>query len=186
MRTLPTPAFTLEPQTAAHAPQMFEVLRDPAIYEFENAPPTDLDRLTQRFTRLETRVSPDGSEQWLNWVIRLPSGALAGYVQATVNADRSAFVAYELHSRFWRQGSRSRAVAAVMEELHHTHGATDILAGLKTRNVRSTGLLRKLGFVPASAERAALLRDEPDESVFVHVDARHRPGSVESLNPPSS
>jgi RimJ/RimL family protein N-acetyltransferase len=152
---------------------MFEVLSDPAIYEFENAPPTDLDRLTQRFTRLESRVSPDGSEQWLNWVIRLPSGALAGYVQATVNADRSAFVAYELHSRFWRQGIGSRAVSAVMEELRHAYGATDILAVLKTRNFRSMGLLRKLGFVPTSDERAAQLRDEPDESVFVHSDPRH-------------
>jgi hypothetical protein len=32
-------ALVLEPQVAAHAAEMFRVLGDPAIYEFENAPP---------------------------------------------------------------------------------------------------------------------------------------------------
>ena len=39
MNILHTPDLTLLPQTAAHAPAMFDVLSDPAIYTYENAPP---------------------------------------------------------------------------------------------------------------------------------------------------
>src|SRR5438105_11650934 len=77
------PGFALEPQLPIHAEQMFEVLSDPAIYEYENEPPASVDWLRARFARLESRQSPDGCEKWLNWVIRLPSSELAGYVQAT-------------------------------------------------------------------------------------------------------
>jgi [ribosomal protein S5]-alanine N-acetyltransferase len=94
----------LEPQTAAHAAEMYDVLRDPKIYEFENSPPVSSDWLAARFAKLESRLSPDGTQQWLNWVVRVPTGALAGYVQATIDGDGTAHIAYELASPFWRQG----------------------------------------------------------------------------------
>ena len=78
MNTIRAGALVLEPQMAAHAAEMFELLADTAIYEFENAPPESLAWLQRRFARLETRVSPDGQQQWLNWVVRLPSRELAG------------------------------------------------------------------------------------------------------------
>jgi hypothetical protein len=55
---------------------MFAVLCDPAIYEFENEPPPSVEWLRARFAKLESRRSPDGEEQWLNWVVRLPSSEL--------------------------------------------------------------------------------------------------------------
>ena len=167
MRTLAAPPFVLEPQLAAHAQEMFTVLSDPAIYEFENAPPIDEEWLRKRFARLESRGSSDGTQRWLNWVIRLPDGKLAGYVQATVFQDSSAYVAYELHSQYWRQGIGSSAVRAVLQELHDQYGVATFIAVLKARNYRSEALLRKLGFVPASDEQAAQHRDEPDELVLV-------------------
>ena len=167
MRTLAAPPFVLEPQLAAHAQEMFTVLSDPAIYEFENAPPIDEEWLRKRFARLESRGSSDGTQQWLNWVIRLPDGKLAGYVQATVFQDGSAYVAYELHSQYWRQGIGSSAVRAVLQELHDQYGVATFIAVLKARNYRSEALLRKLGFVPASDEQAAQHRYEPDELVLV-------------------
>ena len=39
MRTIVAWRCTMEPQVAAHAREMFALLSDPAIYEFENAPP---------------------------------------------------------------------------------------------------------------------------------------------------
>ena len=42
MRTVRTERLVLEPQTASHAEEMFEVLSEPAIYEFENEPPRSL------------------------------------------------------------------------------------------------------------------------------------------------
>ena len=112
MRTLATTTLTLEPQVAAHADAMFVVLSDPAIYEFENAPPASLEWLRTRFTKLETRQSADGQDQWLNWVIVLPNQQLIGYVQATVRGDHSALIAYELASAFWGRGLAHQAVSA--------------------------------------------------------------------------
>lgn len=143
--------LVLEPQIAAHAAEMFDVLSDPAIYEFENSPPESLAWLAERFAKLESRVSPDGAEQWLNWVVRLPSGALAGYVQATIAADRTALIAYELASRFWRQGIGSAAVNGMLKELAVNYGVCTFVATLKERNHRSLALLRSLGFERADA-----------------------------------
>jgi [ribosomal protein S5]-alanine N-acetyltransferase len=136
----------LEPQIAAHAAEMFMVLSDPAIYEFENTPPESVGWLTERFAGLESRISPDGAEQWLNWVIQLPSGALAGYVQATIASDRTAHIAYVLASRFWRQGIGSAAVSGMLKELAASYDVRTCVATLKERNHRSFALLQRLGF----------------------------------------
>ncbi len=146
---------------------MFAVLSDAAIYEFENAPPVNEAWLFSRYQRLEIRGPADGTEKWLNWVVRIASGELAGYVQATVLVDRTALVAYEFNSRHWRQGVGCSAVQAMLEELQAHYGVRCFVAVLKANNHRSAGLLRKLGFGPADAAQAARYRDAPDESVMV-------------------
>ena len=151
MNRITAGTLVLEPQIAAHAAEMFDVLSDPAIYEFENTPPRSAAWLADRFTRLESRVSTDGAEQWLNWVVRLPTGALAGYVQATIAGDRTAHIAYELASRFWRQGIGSAAVSGMLAELAATYGVCTFVATLKARNHRSLALLRALGFEPVGS-----------------------------------
>ncbi len=171
LRTVRTAALALEPQIESHADAMFEVLSDPAIYEHENAPPPSLAWLRERYRRLETRRSPDGSEEWLNWVVRLPTGELAGYVQATVSADGRAAVAYELASRHWHRGLGRAAVSAMIDELVAQRGVRTLSAVLKRTNVRSRRLLERLGFVPASAEAHKRCRVVPDE-MLMERDAR--------------
>jgi RimJ/RimL family protein N-acetyltransferase len=157
----------LEPLTARHAGEMFAVLRDPAIYEFENEPPASPEALAARYRRLEARRSPDGTQQWLNWIIRLPSGEAAGYVQATVMPSGAAYVAYELASRHWRRGIGSAAVRAMLDELRANHGVTLFVAVLKARNFRSLALLRKLGFEAASDAQRGQFGGADDEQVMV-------------------
>jgi len=167
MRTIRAPNCTLEPQIELHAHEMFEVLSDPAIYEFENEPPPSKAWLKQRYSRLESRGSIDGTEKWLNWVIRLPNAKLAGYVQATVLPSGSSYVAYELASRHWRKGIGTSAVQAVLEELNSIYGVHTFVAVLKAANYRSLGLLRSIGFSPASPRQLAQHSAEPDELVMV-------------------
>jgi [ribosomal protein S5]-alanine N-acetyltransferase len=155
----------------AHAHEMFGLLCDPAIYEFENEPPPSEAWLEKRYALLESRTSSNGTETWLNWVIRLPSGELAGYVQATVLRSGASLVAYELASRFWRQGIASSAVAAMMQELQANYGVRAFVAVLKGANYRSLGLLRSLGFKPASPEQFVEFGAEPDEVVMVKTAA---------------
>lgn len=150
---------------------MFPVLSDPAIHEFENAPPASPAWLEQRFARLESRRSANGDEQWLNWVIRLPSGELAGYVQATVTRERVACVAYELASKFWRRGIGSAAVGAMLAELGTNYGVSTFVAILKARNVRSAAFLRHLGFSAEPPVGLTPIGHETDELVMykIHV-----------------
>jgi RimJ/RimL family protein N-acetyltransferase len=145
---------------------MFPVLSDPAIYEFENAPPESQAWLEQRFARLESHRSADGHEQWLNWVIRLPSGELAGYVQATVTKEFVACIAYELASRFWRRGIGSMAVGAMLAELGTNYGVSTFVAILKARNVRSMAFLRHLGFSAEPPVGLTPIEHEADERVM--------------------
>ena len=155
MRTIAGQGLTLEPQTVAHAEPMFVVLRDPAIYAYENEPPPSIEWLRERFARLESRCSADGSEQWLNWVIRLPTSELIGYVQATVHADRRAAIAYELNSAYWGRGLARRAVDAMVSELAQCYGVPNLTTVLKRENARSRRLLERLGFSLASAASLA-------------------------------
>lgn len=161
MNTIAAGPLVLEPQVAAHAVEMFGVLSDPAIYEFENSPPESLRWLTERFRKLESRVSPDGASQWLNWVIRLPAGQLAGYVQATIAPDGTAQIAYELASSYWRRGIGSAAVKAMLAELARNYRVSRCVATLKARNHRSLGLLKSLGFEcagPEAGEEVTMIR----------------------------
>ena len=172
MRTLHTAICTLEPQVVAHAAEMFAVLSDPAIYEFENAPPISEEWLAERFARLEARGSRDGAQGWLNWVVRLPSGELAGYVQATVMQNHVSYVAYELASRFWRRGIASSAFSAMQQELVAEYSVLTLVAVLKERNFRSSALLSQLGFTRGSSEQAIVFGTEQDEIVMVKCAGR--------------
>jgi ribosomal-protein-alanine N-acetyltransferase len=166
VRVISDRGLTLEPQFASHARAMFELLSDESLYEFENQPPASLAALRARFRRLESRRSPDGSQQWLNWVIRLHSGDVAGYVQATVHRDGRAALAYVVGSNYWGKGIATKAVRAMMGELGARHGAAEFFAILKAGNTRSRRLLQRLGFITASAgERGIGL--EPDEMLMV-------------------
>jgi len=167
MRVIEAGSLTLEPQTAAHAEEMFAVLSDPAIYEYENQPPPSLEWLRVRFTKLESRLSASGEEQWLNWVIRLPTSELIGYVQATVHPDDRAAVAYELSSAYWGRGLARQAVEAMIAELVEHYRVHSLSSVLKRGNLRSMRLLERLGFSPASSEQHVKHRVEPDELMML-------------------
>ncbi len=171
MRSIESELLTLEPQVAAHADEMFEVLGDPAIYRYENEPPVSREWLRTRFTRLESRRSGNGSEQWLNWVIRLRDGTLAGYVQATVRPDESAAVAYVLASPYWGKGIGSAAVRAMIGELHARYGVKVLDATLKRTNLPSQRLLERMGFELAAPVQHAEREIDADEILMLRDTA---------------
>ena len=167
MRVIRAERIALEPQAASHAEEMFTVLSDPAIYEYENEPPASLAWLQERFRKLETRRSADGNEHWLNWVIRLPASGLIGYVQATVYPDGRAAIAYVLASRFWGRGLAYEAVQAMIRALVEDYGVRRLSAVFKRQNRRSLRLLERLGFSLASPELHAEYGAEPDEWLMI-------------------
>lgn len=170
IRPLETARLVLEPQVAAHADEMFLVLSDPAIYEFENAPPASAAALRERYRALEARRSPDGRQLWLNWTVRVKDrGVAIGYVQATVLPGAMALVAYEFNSAWWGRGLASEAVAAVVRELRQRPGVTRFGAVFKTANERSRRLLARLGMGPAAGGEFPSALAEADESAMALV-----------------
>ena len=153
MRSIRTLRLLLEPQLAAHADEMFAVLSDPAIYEFENEPPRSLEWLSQRFRELESRRSADGTQGWLNWVVRLSDLRAIGYVQATVYPDRTALIAYEFNSVHWGKGVAREAVEALLRELADSYRVTTAGAVFKRTNHRSRKLLERLGMKSTAASQ---------------------------------
>ena len=152
MQTIVTPTLTLEPLLASHAEEMFEVLSDEAIYRYlDYEAPVSADHLRAVYQRLEARRSPDGHQVWLNWVIRPLNRALVGYMQTTVVADRSAYVAYVLGSSYWGHGYAQHALQAMLEHVTSAYSAQRFLATVEAGNQRSIRLLERLGFQPMAA-----------------------------------
>jgi ribosomal-protein-alanine N-acetyltransferase len=152
------PRLRLEPMHALHAPALFPVISDPALYTWiDQGPPASIERLEAVYRRVEGRRSPDGSELWLNWVLFQdpapdPTPAPLGYVQASVAADGRAWVAYMLGRSTWGQGYAAEAVAAMLQHLFGAIGVRQAMAMVEQDNARSIALVKRLGFHRALGE----------------------------------
>lgn len=160
----PRPIVHLEALVPGHADEMFHVLDDPAIYRYiDDETPASVEALRRRYAVLATRRSPDGKEQWLNWAVRDESGALVGYVQATVTAPDTAWVAYALASRHWGKGLAQEAMRRMIDLLVEQHAVRRLLAAVDQRNGPSLRLLERLGFAVLPLPEQALRGVSPGD-----------------------
>jgi ribosomal-protein-alanine N-acetyltransferase len=151
MQAITTARLVLEPLTVGHANDMFELLSDSALYRYLDYPtPASLEHLRSVYSRLEGGKSPDGSQLWLNWVVRLHGHIPLGYVQATV-ADQTAWVAYVLSRKHWGCGYAEEATRAMLEHLASFYGVVRYQASVESENQRSIRLLERLAFHTATA-----------------------------------
>jgi ribosomal-protein-alanine N-acetyltransferase len=151
MHALVTPRLRLEPLLAAHADALYPVLADARMAAYvDQPPPPSVDALRERYRRLESRSSPEGGEAWLNWAVRTEAGVI-GVVQATVQADRRAWIAYEIGVAHWGRGFATEAVRAMVAQLIDHDRVTQCLATVDARNERSWRLLERLQFVRVDA-----------------------------------
>ena len=151
-----TTRFRLEPLRESHAAELFELYSDPAMFRFvPQDPPESLAKLAERYKFLETRSSPDGEEEWLNWAVRLKGeDACVGTVQVTLGRDGRAQLAYEIGTPYWRRGFATEACARVIEALFEG-GASEVRAELDSRNEASIALLERLGFRRGALKKSA-------------------------------
>jgi RimJ/RimL family protein N-acetyltransferase len=155
MSPLRTERLALEPLVAAHAEPMFELLQDPAIYShLDWGPPPTLEHLRSVYGQLEARQSPDGTEGWLNWILKTRDGRCIGYVQATVTGA-GCWVAYVLGSAHRGRGYAREATAAMIRHLADEYAARWFLATVEAANGPSIGLLKALEFRIATPAEAA-------------------------------
>jgi RimJ/RimL family protein N-acetyltransferase len=167
--------FQLTPRAPHHAAALYAVLRDPRLYtHLDYGPPESAAVLQTLYTQYLGPLSPDGSEYWLNWVI-LARGVCvdgcAGYVQATVPADKSfAWVAYMLGHDFWGRGLARAATGEMLHLLRADYQISRFLACVEVANTRSIRLLQRLGFAPATPAQAAEHELTATERLFILQD----------------
>ncbi len=152
-KTLETERLLLEPLLPEHAKLLFEGLSDERLYSFiPSNPPESVEALETRYRKLSSRHSPDGSEAWLNFAMRLrqegarPKATYVGTLEATVFPDRSAYVAYTVFFRFWHRGYAREGCARMLAHLVEDHEVRIIAAEMDTRNAASIALVESLGF----------------------------------------
>jgi broad specificity phosphatase PhoE/RimJ/RimL family protein N-acetyltransferase len=110
-----TPRLELSPLTVGDADEMVEVLADPALYVFVGGEPPSLDALRVRYARLVVGHSPDGEQEWLNWIVRDSGGHAVGTVQATVvDGGRRAEIAWVIGTPWQGRGYASEAAEALV------------------------------------------------------------------------
>jgi len=163
---LQTERLVLEPLVPEHAARTFDLWQDDRLYELiPIEPPADVRSLEERYRMLAARRSPDGAEEWLNWMARTKSGgAYVGLIQATVRADSSGYLAYFTFARHWRLGFAFEACRAVIDFLTGPRGVEEIVAEIDTRNTASIRLIEKLGFTRAAfTPNAAMIRGAPSD-----------------------
>ncbi|HYN75791.1 MAG TPA: GNAT family N-acetyltransferase [Candidatus Limnocylindria bacterium] len=143
-----TERLRLEPIVAAHAPLLFDLWQDPAVFRYvPQDPPESLAWLSERYRKLETRQPPEGDEAWLQWAVRFSAEpTYVGVVEATVVPHGASPVAWMFGSAWWRQGLASEAMTRVLAQLADAWGVADVYVEIDERNVPSLALAHRLGF----------------------------------------
>lgn len=130
---------------------MAGVLGDPRLHEYTGGRPLPPPALRRRFERLAAGRSPDGTEAWLNWIVRLRADRTpVGTVQASVRGDgepRRAIIAWVVGVAWQRRGIAGEAASALVGWLGQ-EGIRDITAHIHPGHVASHKVAARAGLVP--------------------------------------
>ena len=152
--SLTTQRLILEPLRVDHADELAPLLDDTHLHAFIGGTPATLEELRALYGRQVAGRSPDGSQQWLNWVARTRRDSTAiGTVQATVTASdgsHTAEVAWVIGSAYQRQGYAREAAGAVAGWLR-AQGALSLAAHIHPEHESSMSVARAIGLSPTDA-----------------------------------
>lgn len=136
--------MSLVPLCAADARDLAGLLEEPNLRGWLRS--EDVRDLRERFEGWEVRRSPDGSEEWLNWVVRATDGGRAlGWVQATVG-EGPVLVAYATLPNERGHGIATAALEALMAELRGRLSDVVFEAHIHPDNVGSERVAAAAGF----------------------------------------
>ncbi|HET9420820.1 MAG TPA: GNAT family N-acetyltransferase [Nocardioides sp.] len=145
------PRLQLEPLRPDHADEMAPLLDDAGLHEFIGGEPASLDDLRARYTRQAVGRSPDGSQRWLNWVVRLrDGGAAVGTTQATVTQPDgvvTAEVAWVVAGSHQGNGYAVESARAMVDWLREQHVEV-VVAHVHPEHHASMAVARAIGLAP--------------------------------------
>lgn len=135
-----------------HADEMAAVLAFPSLYRFTGGAAPTTGRLRARYRSQVRGSSRDGSQGWLNWIVRGGSGAAVGYIQATLERDGGtdrliAGLGWVIAPFAQGRGVATRASARVVDWLCDA-GVQEFRADIHPGNTASAAVARRLGLAP--------------------------------------
>ncbi len=145
-----TQRCVLQPLRIADAAEMVAVLADPSLYGFIGGDPPSLADLQRRYSAMVVGHSPDRTQTWLNWIVRLRGAvpSAVGTVQATLTGGgRNAEVAWVIGAGHQHCGYGSEAARAMVGTLIGA-GVTRVTAHVNPDHTASAGVARSCGLVP--------------------------------------
>ncbi|MBH1935952.1 GNAT family N-acetyltransferase [Streptomyces sp. AV19] len=146
---LSMPRLLLEPLHPGHATEAFSVFNDARLHTWTGGTPRSLAQLEDRYARQAKGSSPDGTQGWLNWMLRRTSdGRLVGTVQSTLSRPAGGCLEATLAwvVGFAHQGNGyGREGALAMTEWLRARGVGRLVAYIHPRHEASMGIARALG-----------------------------------------
>lgn len=150
-QSLTTARLELVPLEPHHADELVSVLDDIRLHRYTGGKPPVLEELRQRYEAWRNRVSPDGAERWLNWVVRRRVDARAlGTVQSTVTSEQGrlvADVAWVIGVEHQGHGYASEAAEALVLWLFG-FGVDEVVAQIHPDHAASGRVASKIGLEP--------------------------------------
>jgi RimJ/RimL family protein N-acetyltransferase len=129
---------------------MAGVLRGEALYEFTGGAPPSVAELRARYAWQAAGQSPDGGEEWRNWILRRePGGEAVGYVQATITGGgQRAEIAWVVGLDWQGHGYATEAAQALVAWLD-SRGVRVIQAHIHPGHAASAAVARRAGLRPS-------------------------------------
>jgi RimJ/RimL family protein N-acetyltransferase len=158
---LTTERLLLDPLRVDDAEEMAPLLADPGLHTYIGGAPASVGELRERYRRRVGGRSPDGSQLWLNWVVRRrDSGRAAGTVQATIGVQDDApvaEVAWVVATPHQRSGYAREAAAEMVRWLRQ-QGVGVVVAHVHPEHAASIAVARALGLRATGRKRDGEVR----------------------------
>jgi RimJ/RimL family protein N-acetyltransferase len=145
-----TGRLVLTPLRESDADAMVEVLASPTLYAFTGGEPPDLATLRRRYAAMAVGRSPDGTQEWLNWIVRRRdvAGSPVGTVQATVDQQgRRAEVAWVVGVEGQGRGYAAESATAMVDALVDA-GVRTVVAHVHPDHTASASVAARCGLAP--------------------------------------
>ena len=145
----------LEPLRVEFAAELAPVLADPLLHTFIGGDPLTEVELQALYQRQVVGRNADGSERWLNWLVRnIRAGAAVGTLQATVSMQPdglTAEVAWVIGTRYQGQGFATEA-ARLLADWLRGQNVDIVIAHIHPEHHSSMAVARAIGLTPTQIE----------------------------------
>ena len=147
--------IVLEPLRVEHAEEMAPLLDDSTLHTFIGGKPANVQELRSRYARQVIGAPPNGSQRWLNWIVRRrDDGQAVGFVQSTVSdqdGELIAAVAWVVVAS--QQGNGyAREAARLMADWLRQQRVDRVVAYINPGHHASNTVARWIGLTPTDTK----------------------------------